>query len=82
MLSFKGIDNASYYRLMPDDPSRYMDFTGTGNSLNPVHERAPADHGLMRYWVTECHVDGFRFDLASALARSCTTSTACRRSST
>ena len=47
MLSFKGIDNASYYRLMPDDPSRYMDFTGTGNSLNPrASERAAADHGL------------------------------------
>ena len=70
MLSFKGIDNASYYRLMPDDPSRYMDFTGTGNSLNPVHPsvlRLIMDS--LRYWVTECHVDGFRFDLASALAR-------------
>ena len=70
MLSFKGIDNASYYRLMPDDPSLYMDFTGTGNSLNPVHPsvlRLIMDS--LRYWVTECHVDGFRFDLASALAR-------------
>ena len=70
MLAFKGIDNASYYRLMPDDPSRYMDFTGTGNSLNPVHPsvlRLIMDS--LRYWVTECHVDGFRFDLASALAR-------------
>jgi glycogen operon protein len=70
MLSFKGIDNASYYRLMPDDPSRYMDFTGTGNSLNPVHPsvlRLIMDS--LRYWVIECHVDGFRFDLASALAR-------------
>ena len=70
MLSFKGIDNASYYRLMPDDPRHYMDFTGTGNSLNPVHPsvlRLIMDS--LRYWVTECHVDGFRFDLASALAR-------------
>ena len=70
LLSFKGIDNASYYRLMPDDPSRYMDFTGTGNSLNPVHPsvlRLIMDS--LRYWVIDCHVDGFRFDLASALAR-------------
>ena len=70
MLSFKGIDNASYYRLMPDDRRHYMDFTGTGNSLNPVHPsvlRLIMDS--LRYWVTECHVDGFRFDLASALAR-------------
>ena len=70
MLSFKGIDNASYYRLMPDDPARYMDFTGTGNSLNPVHPsvlRLIMDS--LRYWVIDCHVDGFRFDLASALAR-------------
>ena len=70
MLSFKGVDNRSYYRLMPDDPRYYMDFTGTGNSLNPVHPsvlRLIMDS--LRYWVTECHVDGFRFDLASALAR-------------
>jgi len=70
MLSFKGVDNTSYYRLMPDDPHFYMDFTGTGNSLNPVHPsvlRLIMDS--LRYWVTECHVDGFRFDLASALAR-------------
>ncbi len=70
MLSFKGIDNRSYYRLMPDDPHFYMDFTGTGNSLNPVHPsvlRLIMDS--LRYWVTECHVDGFRFDLAAALAR-------------
>ena len=70
MLSFKGVDNSSYYRLMPDDPRHYMDFTGTGNSLNPVHPsvlRLIMDS--LRYWVTECHVDGFRFDLASALAR-------------
>ncbi len=70
MLSFKGVDNASYYRLMPDDKRHYMDFTGTGNSLNPVHPsvlRLIMDS--LRYWVIECHVDGFRFDLASALAR-------------
>jgi isoamylase len=70
MLSFKGVDNESYYRLMPDDRRFYMDFTGTGNSLNPVHPsvlRLIMDS--LRYFVTECHVDGFRFDLASALAR-------------
>ena len=70
MLSFKGVDNSSYYRLMPDDQRYYMDFTGTGNSLNPVHPsvlRLIMDS--LRYWVIECHVDGFRFDLASALAR-------------
>ena len=70
MLSFKGVDNRSYYRLMPDDPRFYMDFTGTGNSLNPVHPsvlRLIMDS--LRYWAVECHVDGFRFDLASALAR-------------
>jgi isoamylase len=70
MLSFKGVDNSSYYRLMPNDLRHYMDFTGTGNSLNPVHPsvlRLIMDS--LRYWVAECHVDGFRFDLASALAR-------------
>jgi isoamylase len=70
MLSFKGVDNASYYRLVPDDPHVYMDFTGTGNSLNVLHPsvlRLIMDS--LRYWVDECHVDGFRFDLASALAR-------------
>ena len=70
MLSFEGVDNPSYYRLMPDDPRFYMDFTGTGNSLNPVHPsvlRLIMDS--LRYFVIECHVDGFRFDLASALAR-------------
>ena len=70
MLSFRGIDNASYYRLMPEDPRYYMDFTGTGNSFNPRHTsvlRLIMDS--LRYWVMECHVDGFRFDLASALAR-------------
>jgi isoamylase len=70
MLSFKGVDNMSYYRLVPDDPHFYMDFTGTGNSLNVLHPsvlRLIMDS--LRYWVAECHVDGFRFDLASALAR-------------
>jgi isoamylase len=70
MLSFKGVDNVTYYRLMPDDPRYYMDFTGTGNSLNAVHPsvlRLIMDS--LRYWVSECHVDGFRFDLASTLAR-------------
>jgi isoamylase len=70
MLSFKGVDNPSYYRLSPEDPRYYMDFTGTGNSLNPVHPsvlRLIMDS--LRYFVIECHVDGFRFDLASALAR-------------
>ncbi len=70
MLSFRGVDNRSYYRLLPDDPRFYMDFTGTGNSLNPMHPsvlRLIMDS--LRYFVLECHVDGFRFDLASALAR-------------
>jgi isoamylase len=70
MLSFKGVDNTSYYRQMPDAPRFYMDFTGTGNSLNPVHPsvlRLIMDS--LRYFVIDCHVDGFRFDLASALAR-------------
>ncbi|HEV7956699.1 MAG TPA: glycogen debranching protein GlgX, partial [Marisediminicola sp.] len=69
-LSFKGIDNEAYYRLVEDDQQYYMDYTGTGNSLNVRHP-----HSLqlimdsLRYWVTEMHVDGFRFDLASTLAR-------------
>jgi glycogen operon protein len=70
MLSFRGVDNPSYYRLVPDTPRFYMDYTGTGNTLNPVHPsvlRLIMDS--LRYFVTECHVDGFRFDLASALAR-------------
>src|SRR4249920_2712175 len=70
MLSFKGIDNLSYYRCSPQDPRYYVDFTGTGNSLNPLHPsvlRLIMDS--LRYWVTEMRVDGFRFDLASALAR-------------
>jgi glycogen operon protein len=70
MLAFKGVDNESYYRLMPEAPRFYQDFTGTGNSLNPVHPsvlRLIMDS--LRYFVNQCHVDGFRFDLASALAR-------------
>ena len=69
-LSFRGIDNAAYYRLVEDDKRYYMDYTGTGNSLNVGNP-----HSLqlimdsLRYWVTEMHVDGFRFDLASTLAR-------------
>ncbi len=69
MLSFKGVDNASYYRLT-EDGRHYVDFTGTGNSLNPVNPgvlRLIMDS--LRYWAIDCHVDGFRFDLASALAR-------------
>ncbi len=69
-LSFKGIDNASYYRLVEGDEASYFDTTGTGNSLNVSH---PAALGLimdsLRYWVTEMHVDGFRFDLATTLTR-------------
>jgi glycogen operon protein len=70
MLSFRGVDNFAYYRLVPDDPRHYMDYTGTGNTLdarNPAVLRLIMDS--LRYWVTECHVDGFRFDLASTLAR-------------
>jgi isoamylase len=70
MLSFKGVDNSSYYRLVPDDDRHYMDYTGTGNTLDARHPsvlRLIMDS--LRYWVSECHVDGFRFDLASALAR-------------
>ena len=70
MLSFKGVDNSSYYRLVPDDDRHYMDYTGTGNTLDARHPsvlRLIMDS--LRYWASECHVDGFRFDLASALAR-------------
>jgi len=69
-LSLRGIDNATYYRLDPRNPGRYRDFTGTGNSLNAPHPRALAlVMDSLRYWVQEMHVDGFRFDLASTLAR-------------
>ena len=69
-LSFRGIDNDAYYRLMPGDQRFYEDFTGTGNTLNMQHPRTiQLIMDSLRYWVTEMHVDGFRFDLASALAR-------------
>ena len=67
---FRGIDNANHYRLERDDARRYEDFTGCGNTLNMVHPRVlQMLMDSLRYWVTEMHVDGFRFDLASALAR-------------
>jgi len=70
MLSLKGIDNAAYYRLIPDDPRHYMDYTGTGNSLNMRHPHVlQLIMDSLRYWVLEMHVDGFRFDLAATLAR-------------
>ena len=69
-LSFRGIDNRTYYRLKSDEPRYYVDYTGTGNTLNTAH---PVVLQLimdsLRYWVTEMHVDGFRFDLAATLAR-------------
>ena len=69
-LSLRGIDNAAYYRLVPDNPRYYMDFTGCGNSLNMLHPRTiQLIMDSLRYWVLEMHVDGFRFDLAPALAR-------------
>ena len=69
-LSFKGIDNASYYRRVADSPRHYMDYTGTGNTLNMQHPRVlQLVMDSLRYFAVECRVDGFRFDLASALAR-------------
>ncbi|MCY7402028.1 MAG: glycogen debranching protein GlgX [Nocardioides sp.] len=69
-LSFKGIDNPAYYRLVEDDQRYYMDYTGTGNSLNVRHPHSvQLLMDSLRYWVTEMHVDGFRFDLAATLAR-------------
>jgi glycogen operon protein len=69
-LSLRGIDNATYYRLVDDDPRYYMDFTGCGNSLNVSHPQVlKLIMDSLRYWVLQMHVDGFRFDLASALAR-------------
>ena len=69
-LSFRGIDNPAYYRLVPDDPRYYMDYTGTGNTLNMRHPRVlQLIMDSLRYWVLEMHVDGFRFDLAATLAR-------------
>jgi isoamylase len=69
-LCMRGVDNAAYYRLSPDDPRYYMDFTGCGNTLNMQHPRVlQLIMDSLRYWVTEMRVDGFRFDLASTLAR-------------
>jgi isoamylase len=69
-LSLKGIDNPAYYRLDPADPRRYVDYTGTGNSLNMRHPHVlQLIMDSLRYWVNEMHVDGFRFDLAATLAR-------------
>jgi isoamylase len=70
MLSWKGVDNTTYYRTVADNPEFYMDYTGTGNTLNMYHPQVlKMVMDSLRYWVTEMHVDGFRFDLASALAR-------------
>jgi isoamylase len=69
-LSYKGIDNTTYYRLVKDQSRFYMDYTGTGNSLNARHPQVlKLIMDSLRYWVNEMHVDGFRFDLASTLAR-------------
>ena len=69
-LSFRGIDNTTYYRLVPDSARHYFDYTGTGNSINALHPQAlRLIMDSLRYWVLEMHVDGFRFDLASTLAR-------------
>jgi glycogen operon protein len=70
MLSMKGVDNTTYYRTMPDNPRYYKDYTGTGNTLNVYNPQVlKLIMDSLRYWVTEMHVDGFRFDLASTLAR-------------
>jgi isoamylase len=69
-LAFRGIDNAAYYRLAPGDPRYYRDYTGCGNTLNMTHPRVlQLIMDSLRYWILEMHVDGFRFDLAAALAR-------------
>jgi isoamylase len=69
-LCYRGLDNAAYYRLVDDDPRCYFDTTGTGNSLNVSHPRTlQLIMDSLRYWLTEMHVDGFRFDLAATLAR-------------
>jgi glycogen operon protein len=70
VLSFRGIDNPAYYRLMPDNRRYYMDYTGTGNTLNMRHPHVlQLMMDSLRYWVLDMHVDGFRFDLAATLAR-------------
>jgi glycogen operon protein len=69
-LSLRGLDNPTYYKLVPDQPRYYMNYTGTGNSLNAQHPQVlKLIMDSLRYWVTQMHVDGFRFDLASTLAR-------------
>jgi glycogen operon protein len=69
-VSLRGLDNQAYYRLLPDDPSRYLDYTGTGNSLNMLEPHVlQLIMDSLRYWIEQMHVDGFRFDLAAALAR-------------
>ncbi|PYI47504.1 MAG: glycogen debranching enzyme GlgX [Verrucomicrobia bacterium] len=69
-LCFRGIDNSSYYRLLADNPRFYLDYTGTGNTLDTLHPRTlQMMMDSLRYWASEMHVDGFRFDLAPALAR-------------
>src|SRR5437870_9863415 len=69
-LCFRGIDNLAYYRLQPDNPRFYLDFTGTGNTFNLLHPRTlQLVIDSLRYWVLEMHVDGFRFDLAVSLGR-------------
>jgi glycogen operon protein len=69
-LAFRGIDNAAYYRLVDDEPEHYMDYTGCGNSLNARNpQMLQLIMDSLRYWVTDMHVDGFRFDLAATLAR-------------
>jgi isoamylase len=69
-MSLRGIDNQVYYRLAPDDQSRYVDFTGCGNTINAEHPRVrQLIIDSLRYWASEMHVDGFRFDLATTLAR-------------
>ncbi|HWB87383.1 MAG TPA: glycogen debranching protein GlgX [Bryobacteraceae bacterium] len=69
-LSFRGVDNTTYYRLITDKPRYYMDYTGTGNTLNVRHPQVlKLLMDSLRYWVEEMHIDGFRFDLAAALAR-------------
>jgi isoamylase len=70
VLAMKGIDNTAYYRVMPDNPRYYMDYTGTGNTLNMRHPHVlQLIMDSLRYWVLDMHVDGFRFDLAATLAR-------------
>jgi pullulanase/glycogen debranching enzyme len=79
----KGIDNTTYYRQVPDDPRYYMDFTGTGNTLNVMNPQVlKLIMDSLRYWVTEMHVDGFRFDLARRWRANCTLSPGSPASST